>query len=206
MKKICLTLALGLLLGIGMSDAQEINELKSAERTKDVVSSFNMGFYIEAVPLFYYTNIGGISYKIEGDEVQYVGLGLMNVSPRNYKAFTNNSRILFRLSTGNTYICGIKEDAIVDKSYRRSWNSSSETWDEYYTVYTEFTLPQECLNELNGGATIVKVRVVFDNGDMIEREFKSGKAQRATRNLLKAIDRSQFRNERKESAVSDDSF
>ena len=37
------------MLCVGWTDVEEINELKSAERTKDAVSSSSMDFYIAAV-------------------------------------------------------------------------------------------------------------------------------------------------------------
>ena len=132
-------------------------------------------------------------------------ISLRTCEPYSYKSFNEESRILVRFADESVFKLQILEGADVTKDFHTEVINSNIY--EHYITFTLYNIEEGFLNKIiNEKIPIIKIRLVFTNGDVTDYDIKPNYQEKLLDGLINSYTDAISRNQIRKANKTDEDF
>ena len=133
-------------------------------------------------------------------------IGLRCCSPVDYKSFDDESRLFIRFSDETMIKLNIIKDLDIVKDFKTDYNKITGT-TKFYTTFSFYEIDEDTVDKIvNGNVNIIKIRIVYTNGEIEDFDIKEKYQPKLMEGLRKSLANSEKQNEKRKANMNDDDF
>ena len=132
-------------------------------------------------------------------------ISLRTCEPYSYKLFNEESRILVRFADESVFKLQILKEFDVTKDFHTTAGNGNVY--KHYVTYTLYNVDKEFLNKVvNEKVPIIKIRLVFTNGDVTDYDIKPNYQQKLIDGLINSYADAMSKNQIRKTNKTDEDF